>query len=460
MRPMYRLALPAAMALGLTGTLRVVESKQESIRVASMNSVARIPTLDEMRRARFDGLMILLLGSMVFILLSTAMEILFPGSMLDFKAVYYPAQSLIQHHDPYTSGCINLPTTLFILFPFAVLGYGPAHFLWIALAAGSLILASLLIWDLAPNGASVLSGALVAFLLVNSAVLVWLGNTAAVVCGLCVFAVWCFLEARFVPAGILCLAVSLAIKPHDAGLVWLYFLLAGKVYRKRALQTLLVTVALSLPAVLLVSQVAPGWPQEWHSNILRNSTGGAINDPAFASMGKVSPSMQIDLRSAISAFRNDPRIYNPITYSLCTPLLLVWAFVTLRSRPSLTRAWLALAAIAALSMLPTYHRAYDAKLLLLTVPAFAMLWAEGGLIARLALLVNAVGILLTSEFPWIILFALINNLHLSTTGTASRLLVAMLTFLTPLVLLVMSIFYLVVYARRAPGWAVATKSVV
>jgi hypothetical protein len=34
-------------------------------------------------------------------------------------------------------------------------------------------------------------------------------------------AAWCFIKGRFIPAGILCLAVSLAIKPHDAGLVWL-----------------------------------------------------------------------------------------------------------------------------------------------------------------------------------------------------------------------------------------------
>jgi hypothetical protein len=411
-----------------------------------------------MRRARADGMKILLLGLMVFILLSTAMEIALPISMVDFKLVFYPAQSLIQHHDPYTSGCINLPTTLFILFPFVILGYSAAHFLWIALTAGSLILASLLIWDLGPSGASILSGGLVAFLFVNSAVVVMLGNTAGIVCGLCVIAVWCFVRARFFPAGILCLAISLAIKPHDAGLVWLYFLLAGKVFRRRALQTLLVTIALSLPAVLFVSQVAPGWLQEWHSNILENSIDGAINDPAFASMGKVSPSMQIDLQSAISAFRNDPGIYNPMSYLLFTPVLLAWVFVSLRSHPSPTRTWLALAAIAPLSMLPTYHRAYDAKLLLLTVPAFAMLWDEGGLIAWLALLVNAVGILLTSEFPWIILFAWINNLHLSATGTASRLLMAILGLLTPLLLLAMSIFYLVVYARRAPARVISADS--
>ncbi len=49
---------------------------------------------------------------------------------------------------------------------------------------------------------------------------------------------------RCVWVGILCLAVSLAIKPHDGGLVWLYFILAGGAFRKRALQSLVVTLAL------------------------------------------------------------------------------------------------------------------------------------------------------------------------------------------------------------------------
>jgi hypothetical protein len=80
-------------------------------------------------------------------------------------------------------------------------------------------------------------------------------------------AVWCFLRERFVLAGILCLAVALAVKPQDSGLVWLYFLRAGGVYRKRALQTLLATAVLSLPGVLWVWHASPHWFAEWQSNV-------------------------------------------------------------------------------------------------------------------------------------------------------------------------------------------------
>jgi len=82
----------------------------------------------------------------------------------------------------------------------------------------------------------------------------------------------------------------------------------------------------------------------------------------------MGPKGVLDLQTVISVFRNDPRIYNPASYLICGLLLLAWIFVTVRSRPSRARVWLALAAISALSMLPVYHRQYDAKLLLLTVP--------------------------------------------------------------------------------------------
>ena len=75
--------------------------------------------------------------------------------------------------------------------------------------------------------------------------------------------------------------------------------------------------------------------------------------------------------------------------------------------------WLALAAIAALSMLPVSHHLYDTKLLLLTVPACAMLWAEGGLTGWLALVVNTVGFALTGDLSRLILLAFIKHLHLA-----------------------------------------------
>ena len=426
-----------------------------------------------MTKARLDGLYLVLLGSVAFLLLGVALERSAPAPLADFKALYYPSRCLIQQHDPYMESEVRRiyeaeggnrpldsaktyqiatqnvypPSALFLMAPVAMLPWGPVHILWIALTAGSFVLASLLIWNLGANYAPIVSGVLIGFLLANSESLLITGNAAGIAISLCVAAVWCFLRERFVPVGIACLAVSLALKPHDAGLVWLYFLLAPGVFRKRALQTLAVTTAISLLAVLWVGHVAPQWMQEWHSNVAAFSVHGGVNDPGPASTGGHGLDMLVSLQTAISVLWDDPRFYNLVSYLICAPLVLAWGFITLRSRPSTRRAWLALAAITALSMLPVYHRQVDARLLLLTVPACAMLWAEGGRIGRLALAVTTAGLVLTGDIPWAIFFGVTSKLHLPANALTGKVLVAVQVFPVPLTLLVMGAFYLWIYAR-------------
>jgi len=428
-----------------------------------------------MTKARRDGLYFLLLGSAAFILLGGALAYTFPVAMVDFRVLYQPARCLLQHGDPYNDNDVLRvsqaqagnrpsdtekvrqvvtqylypPTTFSFTVPFAMLPWGPARLLWIILTVGSLIFASFLIWTLGANYAPVVSGVMVGFLLANSELLVITGNVAGIAISLCVVAVWCFVRERFVLCGILCLAVSLAIKPHDTGLVWLYFLLAGGVYRKRAWQALLAMVVFSLPAVIWVWHVSPNWIQELHTNMLAFSVHGGMNDPGLDSTGAHGLGMLVSLQAIFGIFWDDPSIYNPASYLAFAPLLLVWGFFTLRSPRSHGRAWLALAAIAALSMLPVYHRQQDTKLLLLTVPACAMLWSEGGLTAWLALLVNSAGFVLTGDIPWAIFLGLINKLHLPMAGLGGKILIGMQVFPVPLILLIMGIFYLWVYVRRS-----------
>jgi hypothetical protein len=343
---------------------------------------------------------------------------------------------------------VNVPTSFIVVTPFALLPWGPAHLLWLALTAGVFILAALLMWNLGESYAPDVSTFLIFILLANSESIFVAGNTAGIAVGLCVVAVWCFLRERFVPAGILCLALSLAIKPHDAGLVWLYFLLAGGVNRKHALQTLFITAVLGLAAFLWLSHVAPHWIVDWQSNLATISVPGGINEPGPSGLTGRSAFMVIDLQAAISIFRDDPRIYNPASYLFCGVLLLLWAARTLRSSFSPARAWIALAGIVPLTMLLTYHRPWDAKLLMLTIPACAMLWAEDGRIAWMALLVNSAGLLLTGDIPLAILNSVTNQMHLGTAGIFAQMLTVVLIRPASLVLLGMSIFYLWIYLQR------------
>ena len=435
-----------------------------------------------MTKAQLDGLYLLLLGSVIFVLLGMIVESSAVVTTVDYKVVYYSARCLIRHIDPYqenevlrvyqaesadrplesekvrqiVSRYMYLPTAFAVTVPFALLPWGPAHILWLTLTIGSVIVASFLIWNVGADFAPIVSGILIGFFLANSEVLVVLCNPAGIAVSLCVVAAWCFIRERFVPAGILCLAVSLVVKPQDAGLVWLYFLLAGGVYRRRALQTLVATLALGLPGILWVWSVAPNWLQEWRSNILAFSVHGGINDPGPASTGGHGLGMLVNLQAVLSVFRDDPHFYNPVSYLICVPLLLLWLIVTLRSRPTPAKAWIGLAAIAALSMLPVYHRQQDTKLLLLTVPACAMLWAEGGLTGWLAVLVTSTGLIFTGDIPWAVLLGLSNKLHLVAGGIVAKLLLGTELFSVPLILLMVGIFYLVVYVKRCSAHPAVT----
>jgi hypothetical protein len=81
----------------------------------------------------------------------------------------------------------------------------------------------------------------------------------------------------------------------------------------------------------------------------------------------------------------------------CGALLLVWSISTLRARITIPRAWLALSAATAFSLLITYHRLWDAKLVMLAIPACCLLWSRGGWLAKAAILINSVATVLTGD---------------------------------------------------------------
>jgi hypothetical protein len=100
-------------------------------------------------------------------------------------------------------------------------------------------------------------------------------------------------------------------------------------------------------------------------------------------------------------------------------------------------------------MLPVYHRIYDAKLIMLAVPACALLWAEGRRAGRIAVAITSAGILLSADLTWSTILGALIQLHLLTTAEPTRLIAAVVAFPLPLALLAMATFYLCIYAKHA-----------
>jgi hypothetical protein len=428
-----------------------------------------------MADARRTGLIAILLSAAVFVLWGFAIEQRSTGAMTDFKGVYYGARCLLQHCDPYNAAelegfykrngwedptdtvlrrqakvlYVNLPTSFLFLAPFAALPFGPAHFLWMALIAACFLTAAMLMWK---AGAAYSPGAaalMVSVALVNSEVFLAAGNTAGIVVSLCIIAAWCFIEGRYPSLGVLSLLIALTLKPHDAGFVWLYFLLAGGIGRRAAVKCGILAVALAAIAAAWVTLQAPHWTAEMRSNLAVIAAPGGLNSPSPKAFDGRIPDTIIDLQALVSMFRDDPQVYDTASYLACGILLVLWGAKTARAKFTKERAWLALAVIAPLTMLPTYHRQYDAKLLLLATPACALLWAGGGLTRWIALLLNLGAILLNGDTSLAIFYGLTKSWHPSATGFSGELLTALLTRPSPIVLLMLSLFYLWVYLHHA-----------
>jgi hypothetical protein len=427
----------------------------------------------------------LLLGSAVFILLGAALEWGSSYQMIDFKAIYYGARCVLHHRDPYQESeflsvyqaeggsfpsnaaaarsvrqaipmCINLPSALLLVAPLAAFPWRVAQVIWMLLTAAGLPLAALLIWDVAAQYTARIPAVLAFLILANSELLLVVGNASGIVVSLCAIAVWCLLRERLAWAGILCLAAGLLLKPQDAAFLWLYFLLAGGAHRKRALQAAMVALAIGVVAALWVGHVSPHWMDEMRSNIVATWARGGLNDPGPTSMGAHGLGMVVSLQGFFSVFKDNPRFYNPMAILVSGALLLPWAVKTLRASSTPRIAWFAMATIAALSMLPVYHRAYDARLLLLTLPACAMLWAEHSRLRWWAVCLTGAAILCTGDLFWSVVLIAINNPAVGLARLPAQAVIAVQMFPAPLSLLAVSIFYLWVYLRGAAAANVDT----
>jgi hypothetical protein len=427
-----------------------------------------------MTRARSDGLFFLVLGMITFLLFGAYLKYRATDSMVDFKSVYYASRALIQHSDPYNQKefsvlfrtrfgesrflerhaslgvSLNLPTTYFLLTPLAALPFRVASGLWSILTAITLIFAACLMWQMGRDASPIVTGVLTGLVLINCAVVMANGNTAGVIAGLCVIGAWSFIARRVLWLGILCLAISLVVKPQDAGLLWLFFLLKGGVPRKHALQTLGVAVLLGVTATVWVSRAAPHWLPEFRANMAESSARGGNNDPGPEGPTSISGTMEVvtDLQAVVSVFRDSPSFYNSITYLICGIILVVWSIATVRSSYTPMLSWMALAGIAPLTLLVTYHRAYDARLLLLAIPACAMLWAKGNRTGKAALAVTAAALIFTGEIPLAFLNPLLIKLHASAGSLPGILETVLLMRLAALSLLVMCLYYLWMYVRE------------
>jgi hypothetical protein len=262
----------------------------------------------------------------------------------------------------------------------------------------------LCIADLCVGSRALLIHCILAVFVAQSTALVMLGQPAMMAISLVVIAVWCFLKERFAVLGVIAFAISLTLKPQEGALVWLFFLLASRrsvmrvsgtldttaepalKFRRRALQTLVVTLILMTPGILLAfhNPASAHWPRELHTNLVGIAAPGNLCDP-----GPTNPGVSdiAGLQTIFSLISDTPRFYNAASFAVFVLLFLGWLYLVMRPvgnpdrrlfregviTATANRDLLAIATAAALSFLSIYHRQYDTRLLLLMFPAIALL---------------------------------------------------------------------------------------
>jgi hypothetical protein len=341
------------------------------------------------------------------------------------------------------------PTTMFVLAPFTLLRYESADAAWFWLTSALLVLAALSMLDLAED-APLVAGCMAGFVLLNSVMVLLVRNPAGVVAPFCVIAAWCLIRRRFGPVAVVLMSLSLLIKPQDAGFIWLYFLLAGGTMRRRAWQMLALTVVLGVCAVVWIEPASPHWMPEMHKNIETLAARGGISDPGPAGRPFAGFDPIISVQTTAAILRDDPRFYDSMSYVIGGGLIMAWGVAVLRKRATREGALLALAAASILTILPVYHRTNDAKLLLLMIPACAMLWAGGGVRRWVALALTSAAIFVTSDMPVIGSIVAMEMLR-PTAATPGGKLLLLALHPQPLALLAAGCFYLWAFIHFEQG---------
>jgi hypothetical protein len=431
---------------------------------------------------RFGGLWVVVLGCLFFAVRGYHDQKQALQSF-DFKPVYSSARCLMDGCDPYDSAQIQVeflrhggsaadlrpfrpynanypPSALLLVMPLTLLPFGPAHLIWLAVGIVLFCCAAMCVADLCVGLRELVVDCVLAVFVATSTMLIMLAQPAMLTLSLLMIAVWCFVRQRWLVLGVIAFAVSLTFKPHVGALVWLYFLLAAgggvgaavKVsYRRLALYTLAATLVLMTPGIVLAYHhpASANWVQELRTNLVGIAAHGSASDPGPSNDEAQSIT---DLQAVFSVARDSPKFYNWAAIAVFLPLFLAWLYLVMRPVKALGeglgargRDLIALGAAAALSFLAIYHRQYDTRQLLLMFPAAAVLASTGRVRGKVGLGLIALATVVTSHQ-----FLHVGERLGSKLARFGPVVWVAFNRPMPLMLLVLSLFFLYCMARPEP----------
>jgi len=339
-------------------------------------------------------LVLLVLASAEFTIRGPARAIHSATQFNDFLSPYIQANALVQGLDPYSPQVLLrlwptqalhfsfLPkevangtlvanrgfptaypiTALVLIAPFSLLPWNFAYALWLGM---NLVLFAILLRALVAlagfsyrePSAILLVAATLALAPFHTGMVT--GNVTLVAVELSVIAIWAACRRHDVAAAIL-LAVATGLKPQ-IGLCFLLYYLLRRRWRICGIALALLTCAAALGLLRLELGHTP-----WLSNYL-NDNHILLETGVLGNFTAVNPTRfgLINLQVALYPLIGSITLTNAVAMAMGAALLVAWLVGMSRRGPQQNCELLDLSAIAVISLLPVYHRFYDATLLVL-----------------------------------------------------------------------------------------------
>lgn len=348
-------------------------------------------------RAGHIGLILVLLASVGIFIVRTAFQPQYRPS--DFATYYTAARAWIHGADPYSQSsapghwqaahgwanimpddCIDvfglewlpiiqMPSAMPVFAPFALFDAKPAVILWfivsfillIAQTAALAWMAGSRLWQ--PTGI-VLLAATLAFAPVHE-LFGWAQPSGPTI-SFIILGAWAAMSRRDVLAGIL-LALATAIKPQLGGLFFIYFLLKG---RQRVVIAYAAVIAVLFAVAIIPMQLRGiNLMRGWLAGVAATDGPGGMNSTA---VGGPARFYMLHIQVILNVLIESRNLMNFLAGTIVGVAAAVFAHLESRGRLEEQPAdeLMELSFVAALALLPVYHRFYDAGILVLP-----MTWA-------------------------------------------------------------------------------------
>ena len=268
------------------------------------------------------------------------------------------------------------PSTLLVVSPLALFRYPVARVLWLLLNGCLFVIAAGLALSLCPRPHRWLATILVSLILATSGLLLALGQSSAFAISLLMIGSYFFLRGRHLHLGALLLLLSLAVKPQIGGLIVLYLLVRG-IHRRYAAAAVIGALAVLLCAgmILKMNPSSANWTSQLSAKISvrLGADSGFVNDPRPTNLEALC---DVNLQAVTAIFFTDAQEFNTAAYAVFLALLAVVIVSVLRTNAGPEAHLILIGSLAVLSLMPVYHRNYDARLLLITIPAVATVYLK------------------------------------------------------------------------------------